>query len=128
MWNDQPRDYHGRWTTGGGARAETAGRSAVASALARPNLPPSQAQGHKPGPQTQHKNLGTRAAFALRNKMIHDAGKAQRMAAAAAHQKGVHGLGKAAGPGFLAALLAGMAVAGAKGVQEKFGSKGGGRR
>ncbi len=43
----------------------------------------------KRGPQTQaHPNPGQRIAFAQRNKMIHDAGKDVRIAAA--HQAAIH--------------------------------------
>lgn len=62
----------------------------------------------KPGPQTAaHPNPANRAAFALRNKMIHDAGAPARIRAA--HQAkllaATGGVARAAGAGLLGALL-----------------------
>jgi hypothetical protein len=56
-----------------------------ANAKAKPQ--PQQRTGRKPGPQTAaHPNPGQRVAFAVRNKLAHDAGKDARIAAYNARQ------------------------------------------
>jgi hypothetical protein len=83
-----------------------------------------QPAGKKRGPQTQYGSAGTRVAMAIRNKQLHDAGREQRMAAAAqkagtgAHSAGIASVPRAlggAGAGFLGALL-GLGGALAKGA------------
>lgn len=82
----------------------------------------------KPGPQTdKHPNPGNRVAFATRNRMIHDAGAAGRIAA---HNRqvmlaaGGH-FTRAAGAGLLGVL---MSVGGALGKLAMENTKVGGRR
>ena len=75
-------------------RANAAGRK---QAQQRPQGQPKQLPGRNPAQMAKgNTNAGNRAAFALRNKMTHDAGKDQRIAAYAArqaggaHQVGIH--------------------------------------
>jgi hypothetical protein len=67
------------------ARAAALEARRANAAARKPEQRPKQTSGAKKrGPQTKaHPNPGNRVAFALRNKMIHDAGKDARMAAAA---------------------------------------------
>jgi len=101
-------------------------RQAALAARAAKSGAKQQQPGRKRGPQTAaHPNAGSRAAFALRNKMQHDAGRADRMAAA--HQAGVIQVGKSfmrLGGGF----VAGLAQAALNTAKGRGMGGGGGRR